>query len=74
VDCTNCHAPPPRNAHSLESHVTCTGSGCHESPPVGPEVRVRSACLTCHGDQVDHQPGGECAECHALPRPLAGED
>ncbi len=72
VDCTNCHREPPKDAHSVESHVTCTGSGCHETPPLGAQARQRPTCLSCHREQVDHQPGGECAECHALPRPRSG--
>jgi hypothetical protein len=31
--------------------------------------RTREFCLVCHQTMVAHRPGGNCAQCHALPAP-----
>ncbi len=72
VDCMTCHQQPPGDAHTVESHLGCTGSGCHLDPPLARTPRNRSACLACHQDLTDHRPDGECGECHALPAPTGG--
>ena len=72
VDCMTCHQEPPPDAHTVESHLGCTGSGCHLDPPLARTPRNRSACLACHQDMTDHRPDGECVECHALPAPRGG--
>lgn len=68
VDCMSCHIEAPEGSHTIESaHVTCSGAGCHEAVPFEGVPRTNPVCLGCHQDLVDHRPGGECAECHALP-------
>jgi hypothetical protein len=66
--CMSCHRQPPEDAHTLEVHRTCAGSGCHTDAPIEPP-RTRVGCLWCHEDRVDHEPQGECVECHFVPRP-----
>ena len=67
TDCASCHEPAPSGAHSIETaHVTCSSAGCHEAVPFEGLPRTRPFCLVCHQDMVDHRPGGDCAECHAL--------
>jgi hypothetical protein len=70
--CVTCHAPPVATAHTVQSHLSCTGSGCHTDTPFEGVPRERAACLVCHQDLQDHQPGRECVDCHALPTPLGG--
>ena len=65
--CMSCHEQPVASAHTVENHVTCGGSGCHENPAYDAVPRDRQGCLACHQDLVEHRPGQECAECHALP-------
>ncbi len=70
VDCRNCHRTPPAGAHNIAVHATatgCTGSGCHQSPPVHVANLSRDECLVCHADRVNHQPGKVCATCHMVP-------
>lgn len=64
--CMSCHEQPAASAHTVESHVTCGGSGCHDNPAYSGLPRDRQGCLACHQDLVEHRPGQECAECHAL--------
>lgn len=80
ADCSACHAAPPEDAHDLDVHLTsCTGAGCHgtqDGRAYGPEYRraSRSFCLSCHTDQIDHEPRRPCAECHLLPEVHAGRE
>ncbi|MEQ9568637.1 MAG: hypothetical protein RLN75_00485, partial [Longimicrobiales bacterium] len=67
VTCMTCHAVPVETAHAVDDHVGCTGVGCHEDPPFEGVPRQQQACLVCHQDLVDHRPGQECVDCHALP-------
>ena len=70
ADCTACHRSAPEDAHPVEAHLTCQGSGCHASAPVAePPSRDRVLCLACHQELADHEPGGQCADCHVLPPP-----
>lgn len=70
ADCAACHAPVGESAHPREEvHLTCTGSGCHSPAPFEEVPRSRSACLACHGQMADHEPGRVCADCHVLPSP-----
>ncbi len=69
VDCATCHEVPDEGSHTVQSHLGCTGSGCHLDPPLPVAPRNRSGCLSCHRDLADHRPEGECVECHALPAP-----
>lgn len=66
AECTQCHVPEPEG-HGIEVHLTCAGAGCH-SPDSGLQpTHSRTLCLTCHTDQRDHEPDGDCATCHMIP-------
>lgn len=68
TDCASCHRAPAAGAHPpKESHVTCTGAGCHQAVPFDELPRSRAACLACHQEQTIHRPGKVCVTCHALP-------
>ncbi len=67
--CMTCHVQPVESAHTVEVHRGCTGTGCHEAPPFEGLRRDNQACLVCHQDLVEHRPGRQCAECHALAGP-----
>jgi len=66
VDCVACHVQPPVGAHDVQSHLTCSGSGCHRSPEVEAIAAARPVCLACHEEQEEHEPGGDCIECHRV--------
>lgn len=68
--CQECHARAPTDAHPVEVHLSCTGSGCHDSsrmPARAVSSRGRNVCLACHQEQADHRPGQQCVYCHVLP-------
>jgi hypothetical protein len=67
--CMSCHPPVREGVHNRNVHVGCAGSGCHSQLPVAGVPRTRPFCLTCHQDMVNHQPRGNCADCHRLPAP-----
>jgi Ni/Fe-hydrogenase subunit HybB-like protein len=69
--CVQCHEQPVASAHTVEAHLGCGGSGCHEGaePSVIVAPRSRQLCLACHQDRQDHEEGKTCAECHRLPEP-----
>jgi len=64
ADCASCHAAPPAGAHDLRVHEGCSGTGCHAEGVVAGLPESRSACLVCHRDRIDHQPGKDCKTCH----------
>jgi hypothetical protein len=65
--CTTCHVPAPTGVHRENVHLSCAGSGCHD-PAVAPAAAAsRTLCLTCHAQQVTHEPGRACAGCHRIP-------
>lgn len=66
ADCRTCHRSPPAGAHTTAVHTGCTGSGCHQNPPVKAAALSRDECLLCHADRVNHEPGRVCATCHML--------
>jgi len=66
ADCRICHRSPPAGVHTAAAHEGCTGSGCHQNPPVTVATLSRNECLLCHPDRVDHQPGRPCAQCHMM--------
>ena len=72
VNCISCHQEPLEDAHDVESHLGCTGSGCHTDPPLQVTPRTRNGCLACHQDLLDHEAPDECTDCHSLPRPSGG--
>jgi hypothetical protein len=74
VRCMDCHEKPAVTAHTRDAHLGCGGAGCHDTAPasVRSVPRTRNFCLACHQDLVDHRPEGNCADCHALPRPRIG--
>lgn len=70
VACTACHVQPPAEAHTVAVHTEgCAGAGCHAPSELayGALEKTRNLCLTCHQDQVDHEPGERCAICHLVP-------
>lgn len=73
--CVSCHNPPAGSAHDVESHLGCSGSGCHTDLPFELAPREgREGCLSCHTALRDHRPDeGACVECHQLPAPRRGE-
>jgi hypothetical protein len=64
-----CHPAPREGVHNRNVHVGCAGSGCHSTLPIGGVPRTRPFCLSCHQDKLNHQPRGNCADCHRLPAP-----
>lgn len=67
AECSSCHRPTPLERHGLESHLTCTGSGCHGGTVGERPLLSRTLCLLCHIDQRDHEPGLSCHPCHMVP-------
>ena len=67
ANCRACHTQPPAGAHDMRSHLGCAGAGCHDPVPFQGVPRTRELCLSCHQDMVDHRPGRNCAQCHAVP-------
>lgn len=72
VTCISCHREPAEDAHDVESHLGCAGSGCHVDAPLQVTPRTRNGCLSCHQDLLDHEAPDECTDCHALPAPSGG--
>lgn len=67
-NCMACHPAPPATAHTtMNVHLGCSGSGCHNPPPFEGLPQTRDVCLACHQDKVDHRPGQNCVNCHVLP-------
>lgn len=66
AECTACHVQPAADAHDVEVHLTCSGSGCHRVPDVEAIATSRNVCLVCHRAQTDHEPGGDCIQCHRV--------
>lgn len=64
--CWSCHVRPPEGAHTVEVHRTCSGAGCHTDSPISSPTQTRAGCMLCHEDQANHEPGGECVDCHLL--------
>ena len=73
ADCLACHAPLPLAAHDADVHEGCNGSECHTDPTVVSLPWTRSVCLACHQEQVDHEPGRDCALCHQTAAPTDGK-
>lgn len=72
TNCLSCHIEPPESSHPTEIHARgCAGSGCHESEEATYFVTSRVSCLVCHVEQVDHEPDGDCAQCHKVSMGLA---
>lgn len=64
--CVTCHVEPPPGTHDVQVHLTCSGSGCHRAPDVEAMATSRNVCLVCHRQQENHEPGGDCVECHRV--------
>lgn len=62
--CMECHVDPGADVHTLDVHETCSGSGCHLDPPFEVSPPTRTGCLWCHEDMTDHEPDGQCVDCH----------
>jgi hypothetical protein len=74
AECSQCHLPTEPGVHGLEVHLTCTSSGCHAGTAGERPALTRNMCLTCHQEQLDHEPGLDCQKCHMVPDepPLRG--
>ena len=66
VRCASCHVVAPEGTHDLGVHQTCSGAGCHREPMIEAIVHSRPVCLVCHQAQEEHEPGGECVDCHQV--------
>ena len=62
-DCTSCHADA-RAGHDRTAHEGC--ATCHTGGRTPALAYTRALCLTCHEKQRSHEPGGDCAACHAI--------
>jgi hypothetical protein len=62
-DCTSCHADA-RAGHDRSAHDGC--ASCHTGARTAAFAFTRALCLTCHDKQRTHEPGGDCAACHAV--------
>ena len=65
--CASCHAPVREGVHRATAHRSCSGAGCHATAVAPAPTLSRTLCLTCHAAQAQHEPGGACAACHAIP-------
>jgi nitrate/TMAO reductase-like tetraheme cytochrome c subunit len=67
--CTACHADGKTvKEHDRKAHLSCASSGCHSSTVTAPLRTQRNVCLACHSEHVDHEPQGDCASCHMIPK------
>ena len=66
IRCVACHTPSTIAVHDVEAHLTCSGAGCHSAPIVEAMASTRPVCLLCHQAQEEHEPGGNCIECHRV--------
>jgi hypothetical protein len=67
--CTSCHTSVRDvKEHNAKVHLSCTTAGCHQDKTTAPLRAQRNVCLACHTDQVKHQPQGDCATCHMIPK------
>jgi nitrate/TMAO reductase-like tetraheme cytochrome c subunit len=61
--CASCHQDiAKKGAHGDATHASATCVTCHK--PHAWKVTDRGACLTCHGDKTNHNPGVLCGDCH----------
>jgi hypothetical protein len=63
--CASCHrtdAIIAPHEQPVQVHQAC--AACHTPATVARLVPVRSFCLTCHSDDVDHFTPKECTACH----------
>ena len=67
--CTSCHTNVKDiKEHDNKVHLSCTTAGCHQDKTTATLRTQRNVCLACHTDQVTHQPSGDCATCHMIPK------
>lgn len=68
-NCYACHLPTKEGAHTVQTHMGCTGAGCHTAVPEGVArvPRTRPMCLACHTELVEHEVEKNCVDCHRLP-------
>lgn len=67
ASCLACHQDA-RDAHEVEAHLGCGGTGCHTDNRILSLPEVRTMCVVCHSDMVDHNPDSECTVCHVTGR------
>lgn len=67
--CTACHASGQDvREHDNQVHLSCTTAGCHQDKTTATLRTQRNVCLACHTDQGQHEPKGDCATCHMIPK------
>jgi nitrate/TMAO reductase-like tetraheme cytochrome c subunit len=70
ASCVSCHPPVPTRENTAHpravTHTGCSGSGCHTDASVLALAPTRNVCLSCHREQLNHQPTGDCAACHLV--------
>ena len=74
ASCTSCHERVATTAHGPRVHESCTGAGCHAGRVAPTPALSRNLCLVCHREQGTHEPGRDCAQCHAIPNGSAKAD
>lgn len=71
VTCAGCHTADEgvEEAHAppAPAHEAC--AACHTPSTISAMAPDRSFCLTCHQEQLDHEPDGACTSCHLLESP-----
>lgn len=66
ASCRACHAAVEPSVHAEAAHAGCGGAGCHRDATVAALPPVRTVCLACHHDKMNHEVGRECAQCHQV--------
>ena len=67
--CTSCHSNLKNvKQHNAKVHLSCTTAGCHQDKTTATLRTQRNVCLACHSDMAEHQPQGDCATCHMIPK------
>ncbi|HEX9887619.1 MAG TPA: hypothetical protein VGA70_14065 [Longimicrobiales bacterium] len=67
ASCLECHQDA-RASHQVDAHLGCGGAGCHTDRRILSLPEVRTMCVACHSDMVDHNPDSECVVCHVTGR------
>ncbi len=66
--CRTCHGDLG-GLHKASTHSSAGCAACHAPHAWSPDPR--KACLVCHADKAEHNPGPACADCHEF-RAAAG--
>ena len=61
--CATCHQDQKtKGLHATQTHASATCITCHKEHVW--KVTDRQACLPCHQDKANHNPGSFCGDCH----------